>query len=63
MLALAMTVGVYGLAELVHGYGFVAVFVAAVTIRNTERRSVVVQRGQREPVMRALGHRRASARA
>jgi sodium/hydrogen antiporter len=38
MLALAMTVGVYGLAELLEGYGFVAVFVAALTIRNTERR-------------------------
>ncbi|MDQ4008785.1 MAG: cation:proton antiporter [Actinomycetota bacterium] len=38
MLALAMTLGVYGLTELVHGYGFIAVFVAALTIRNTERR-------------------------
>jgi sodium/hydrogen antiporter len=33
-----MTLGVYGLTELVHGYGFIAVFVAALTIRNTERR-------------------------
>ncbi len=38
MLGLAMTLGVYGLTELVHGYGFVAVFVAALTIRNTERK-------------------------
>jgi sodium/hydrogen antiporter len=38
MLALAITLGVYGLAELVHGYGFIAVFVAAITIRGTERR-------------------------
>jgi sodium/hydrogen antiporter len=37
MLALAITLGVYGLAELVHGYGFIAVFVAAITIRGTER--------------------------
>jgi NhaP-type Na+/H+ or K+/H+ antiporter len=37
MLALAMTFGVYGLAELLYGYGFIAVFVAAITIRSTER--------------------------
>jgi sodium/hydrogen antiporter len=38
MLGLAMTFGVYGLAELLYGYGFIAVFVAAITIRSTERR-------------------------
>ena len=38
MLGLAMTLGRYGLTELVHGNGFVAVFVAALTIRNTERK-------------------------
>ncbi len=33
VLALAMTLGVYGLAEVLHGYGFIAVFVAALTLR------------------------------
>jgi sodium/hydrogen antiporter len=37
VLALAMTLGVYGLAEVVHGYGFVAVFVGALTLRAAER--------------------------
>ncbi|GAB3823468.1 cation:proton antiporter [Kribbella italica] len=37
VLALAMTLGVYGLAEVLHGYGFLAVFVAALTLRNQER--------------------------
>jgi NhaP-type Na+/H+ or K+/H+ antiporter len=37
VLALAMTLGVYGLAELLHGYGFLAVFVAALTLRAAER--------------------------
>ncbi|WP_433016357.1 cation:proton antiporter [Kribbella sp. CA-294648] len=37
VMALAMTLGVYGLAEVLHGYGFVAVFVAALTIRAAER--------------------------
>jgi NhaP-type Na+/H+ or K+/H+ antiporter len=37
VLALAMTLGVYGLAEVVHGYGFIAVFVAALTLRAAER--------------------------
>jgi NhaP-type Na+/H+ or K+/H+ antiporter len=37
VLALAMTLGVYGLAEVLHGYGFVAVFVAALTLRASER--------------------------
>ena len=36
--ALAITLVVYGVAELCHGYGFLAVFVAAVVIRNHERR-------------------------
>ncbi|MFE6083917.1 cation:proton antiporter [Streptomyces virginiae] len=35
--ALAATFTAYGLTELLHGYGFVAVFVAACTIRNAER--------------------------
>lgn len=35
--ALATTLLVYGLAELCHGYGFVAVFVAACVLRNHER--------------------------
>jgi sodium/hydrogen antiporter len=34
--AVAATLLVYGLTELVHGYGFIAVFVTAVTIRNYE---------------------------
>lgn len=37
VLALAMTLGVYGLAEVLHGYGFLAVFVAALTLRSEER--------------------------
>lgn len=35
--ALAITLVVYGLAELCHTYGFLAVFVAALTIRHHER--------------------------
>jgi sodium/hydrogen antiporter len=35
--ALAITLLTYGAAELAHGYGFLAVFVAAVTIRSYER--------------------------
>ncbi|MFD3696847.1 cation:proton antiporter [Streptomyces sp. NPDC058646] len=35
--ALAATFTAYGLAELLHGYGFVAVFVTACTIRGAER--------------------------
>ncbi|OWY61007.1 cation transporter, partial [cyanobacterium TDX16] len=35
--AVGATLAVYGIAELAHGYGFLAVFVAAVTIRNQER--------------------------
>ena len=36
LVAIAATLLVYGLAEMVHGYGFIAVFVAALTIRNFE---------------------------
>lgn len=35
--ALAVTLTAYGLTELLHGYGFLAVFVAAVTLRRHER--------------------------
>ena len=35
--ALAVTLTAYGLTELVHGYGFLAVFVAATTLRRHER--------------------------
>ncbi len=35
--ALAVTLLTYGLTELAHGYGFLAVFVAAVTLRGAER--------------------------
>ncbi|HEU4470292.1 MAG TPA: cation:proton antiporter [Flavisolibacter sp.] len=34
--ALAATLVVYGLTEIVHGYGFIAVFVSAVSMRNYE---------------------------
>lgn len=37
LLAIALVFTVYGLTELVHGYGFLAVFVAAVTLRSAER--------------------------
>ncbi|WP_185443122.1 cation:proton antiporter [Kribbella qitaiheensis] len=37
VLALAMTLGVYGLTQVLHGYGFLAVFVAALTLRAAER--------------------------
>jgi NhaP-type Na+/H+ or K+/H+ antiporter len=37
VLALAMTLGVYGLTEVLHGYGFIAVFIAALTLRAAER--------------------------
>ena len=36
ILALAMTLGVYGLTQVLHGYGFIAVFVAALTLRSVE---------------------------
>jgi sodium/hydrogen antiporter len=35
--AIGATLAVYGLAELAHGYGFLAVFVAAVVLRDHER--------------------------
>lgn len=35
--ALGATLAVYGLTELIHGYGFLAVFIAGLTIRSTER--------------------------
>ena len=37
VLALAMTLGVYGLTEVLQGYGFIAVFVAALALRAAER--------------------------
>lgn len=37
--ALGVTLSVYGVTELAHGYGFLAVFVAAVTVRMRERSS------------------------
>jgi len=37
LLALAVTFAVYGLTEVVGGYGFVAVFVCALALRSTER--------------------------
>lgn len=40
-LAVAATLLAYGVTELAHGYGFVAVFVAAVAIRSAERRHEV----------------------
>jgi NhaP-type Na+/H+ or K+/H+ antiporter len=36
LVAFGITLAVYGLTELVHGYGFLAVFVAAVTLRQRE---------------------------
>jgi NhaP-type Na+/H+ or K+/H+ antiporter len=38
VLALAMTLGVYGLTQVLQGYGFIAVFVAALTLRSVESR-------------------------
>ena len=37
--ALGFTCIAYGVTELIHGYGFVAVFVSALTLRSVERRS------------------------
>lgn len=37
LVALGITLLVYGLTELAHGYGFIAVFVAALTLRSQER--------------------------
>jgi NhaP-type Na+/H+ or K+/H+ antiporter len=36
VLALATTLGVYGITQVAHGYGFIAVFVAALTLRSVE---------------------------
>jgi NhaP-type Na+/H+ or K+/H+ antiporter len=36
--ALAVTLTSYGITELVHGYGFLAVFIAAITLRGRERK-------------------------
>ncbi|MCC2545519.1 cation:proton antiporter [Hymenobacter sp. BT175] len=36
--ALAVTLTSYGVTELLHGYGFLAVFIAAVTLRSRERK-------------------------
>jgi NhaP-type Na+/H+ or K+/H+ antiporter len=36
--ALAITLTSYGVTELLHGYGFLAVFIAAVTVRSYERK-------------------------
>jgi sodium/hydrogen antiporter len=36
--SLAVTLLTYGLSELAYGYGFVSVFIAAITFRHTERR-------------------------
>jgi sodium/hydrogen antiporter len=36
-LAIALTLFVYGLTELIHGYGFIAVFVSAITLRHFEK--------------------------
>lgn len=35
--SIAATLIVYGVTEMIHGYGFVAVFIAALTLRNYER--------------------------
>lgn len=35
--AIGATLSVYGIAEIAHGYGFLAVFVAAITLRDCER--------------------------
>jgi NhaP-type Na+/H+ or K+/H+ antiporter len=37
LVALGLTLLSYGVAEMIHGYGFIAVFVAAVTLRAAER--------------------------
>jgi len=36
--SVAITLSVYGITEMLHGYGFVAVFVAALTLRGYERK-------------------------
>jgi NhaP-type Na+/H+ or K+/H+ antiporter len=37
-LAISLTLLVYGLTELLHGYGFIAVFIAAITFRHSEKK-------------------------
>jgi len=37
-LALGLTLLVYGLTELIHGYGFIAVFICAITFRHFEKK-------------------------
>ncbi len=36
LVAIAATLVIYGICEMIHGYGFIAVFIAAITIRNYE---------------------------
>ena len=36
-MAISLTLLVYGLTELIHGYGFIAVFVSAITLRHSEK--------------------------
>ncbi len=36
-LAVSLTILVYGLTELIHGYGFIAVFISAITLRHYEK--------------------------
>ena len=36
-LAISLTLLVYGITEMIHGYGFVAVFIAAITLRHSEK--------------------------
>ena len=38
-LAISLTLLVYGLTEIIHGYGFVAVFICAITLRHFEKRA------------------------
>ncbi|UVC12631.1 cation:proton antiporter (plasmid) [Rhizobium sp. TH2] len=40
LVAIGITCLAYGITEIVHGYGFVAVFVAALTLRSAERHDV-----------------------
>ena len=42
--ALGITFLAYGATELVHGYGFLAVFVSALTLRSVERRNKFANR-------------------
>ncbi|KQR93400.1 hypothetical protein ASG01_09435 [Chryseobacterium sp. Leaf180] len=38
LVAVAATLSVYGITELIHGYGFIAVFICAITLRHFEKR-------------------------